>query len=126
MAQGGYQPPSNPAPVSGPGALSKRTDRQLPMALPDPAYGEGKEFMDIQQGAPMPQASRPAPMPLTAPTQHPDEPLTAGSPFGAGPNGLPAQPRPRGQLAEKLLSAAAHDRSGYAGYMAQLAEALGL
>lgn len=124
--RGGYQAPENPSPVSGPGALSQRTDVQMPMALPDPAYGEGKEFMEIQQGAPMPAVQRPTPMPLTAPTQYPDEPLTAGSPFGPGQMGLPPKPRPRGQLAEKLYAAAPDDQSGYTAYMAQLADSLGL
>ena len=44
MAAGGYQQPTNPAPVSGPGALSKRTDgagqpAQYMSGLP---YGQGQ------------------------------------------------------------------------------------
>lgn len=124
--RGGYRAPSNPAPVSGPGALSQRTDRQVPMALPDPAYGEGQEFMDLQRSAPMPQVSRPTPTPLTDPTNFPDEPLTAGAPFGDGPNMLPRARQPKGQLAEKLSAAAVNDPTGYTDYMAGLAERLGL
>ena len=30
---------------------------------------------------------------LTAPTERPDEPITAGSPFGPGPNRVSSQPR---------------------------------
>lgn len=92
MARGGYQKPSNPAPVSGPGALSRRTDGggagQPQQRLANAAYGEQKNFSEIQGGAPMAQASQ-APMPqvtpLTAPTERPNEPITAGAPIGPGP-----------------------------------------
>lgn len=86
--RGGYRAPANPAPASGPGALSRRTDVQSPMPIPDPAYGEQQDFMEIQGGAPMPMESgpqAPPPTPLLAPTERPDEPLTAGSPMGDGP-----------------------------------------
>ena len=94
MARGGYQRPSNPAPVSGPGALSRRTDGapgQGIKSLPNAGYGENKEFRDIQQGAPM-QSAQPqmpsAPMPkvtgLGAMTERPNEPITTGIPLGPG------------------------------------------
>lgn len=93
------------APVSGPGRLARRTDRspfQKIRELPDAAYGEAKEFNDLQKQAPLsnnPQAPtptatpgpQPAAMPLSsvvplnAPTQRPDEPVTAGAPVGPGP-----------------------------------------
>lgn len=97
------------APVSGPGALARRTDRspvQKIRQLPDAAYGEAKEFNDLQKQAPLdnvPAQDRgaaapaqdagpqPASMPLSnviplnAPTQRPDEPVTAGAPLGPGP-----------------------------------------
>ena len=100
---GGYRAPQNPAPVSGPGALSRRTDggpgsNKQPIAkLPDAAYGEQQEFGSIQQGAPIgrsaapaqsapsPAPSGPLPPPLDAPTSRPDEPVTAGVDAGAGP-----------------------------------------
>lgn len=100
MARGGYQQPSRPAPVSGPGPLSKRTDGgpQAQRDLPDAAYGEQADFQQIQSGAPMQggadlgalvgmQAgqSGPSPIPLTEPTARPDEPITTGSPSGPGP-----------------------------------------
>lgn len=84
---GGYRKPSNPAPVSGPGALSRRTDGGATQAgLPDAAYGEAKNFQEVQSGADMSGAPTPAPsaIPLGAPTQRPDEPVTAGSSMGAG------------------------------------------
>lgn len=101
---GGQRRPSNPAPVSGPGALSRRTDGQGPKYISGGQYGEGQEMMELQQGAPMSEtktraprmsagkaAAQPQPAqvtPLFAPTQRPDEPITAGAPFGpgAGPN----------------------------------------
>lgn len=80
---GGYQPPANPAPVSGPGALSQRTDGQGAMALPGAQYGEQAAFQEAQQAAPM--ASMAPLTPLDAPSGRPSEPVTAGSPMGAGP-----------------------------------------
>lgn len=107
MAQhGGKRTPQKPAASSGPGALSKRTDGgpQAMRDLPNAAYGENKDFTTAESGAPMagrmPMPSAPAPTggggdpaqqasPLDvthfgAPTQHPNEPVTAGSPTGPG------------------------------------------
>lgn len=97
MPAGGYQKPNNPAPVSGPGALSKRTDGQPirdPGGLP---YGDNAELRSQQAAAPM-SGSNPAVqqggggIPLSqmspdlfAPTDYPDEPVTSGAAFGAGP-----------------------------------------
>jgi len=95
--QGGYRQPSNPAPVSGPGALSKRTDGgavdgmqpQAPKYMPGLGYGKGGENMANQQAAPLAGApvTPPAPtvVPLSAPTQRPNEPITAGVDRGPGP-----------------------------------------
>ena len=88
MAEGGYQAPRNPAPVSGPGSLSKRTDgikRQTPMDMPDAAYGEQQEMRGIQSAAPMAASQMPKITPLDAPTERPDEPVTAGMDRGPGP-----------------------------------------
>lgn len=82
--------------VSGPGRLSKRTDRQPVRQLTDAAYGEQASFRQAQQGAPMVNTANPATampaaapgagvVPLDAPTERPDEPVTAGAPVGAGP-----------------------------------------
>lgn len=103
--RGGYQPPANPAPVGMPGALSRRTDggpadQQARVDLPDAAYGEQQTFQQDQAGAPM--AAAPGPggggppvdlsqvVPFGAPTQRPDEPVTAGASVGqgAGPEAL--------------------------------------
>jgi len=88
--------------VSGPGSASQRTDlnvsKQPQRYMSGGSYGEGQELMGLQQGAPMSagpnlsvnpmdiRRSTVAPIvPLTAPSQRPNEPLTAGSDFGAGP-----------------------------------------
>lgn len=95
---GGSRTPSNPSPVSGPGALSQRTDGKQPISdLTGQSYGQGQEFHDLQSSAPMEGAAPanprlnlageapPSITPMGAPTQRPDEPLTAGAPFGPGP-----------------------------------------
>lgn len=90
---GGYRRPSDPAPVSGPGALSQRTDggaTQAPMLASGGAYGERQEMQGLQSGAPLqgggagPATAGPTPVPLDAPTTRPDEPVTAGADAGAG------------------------------------------
>lgn len=109
-------PPQNPAQVSGPGPMSKRTDggpAQALRDLPDSRYGENSQFQALQQGAslsasPSPQgqaqpfdasALPPNPLagqvtPLSAPTGRPNEPVTAGAALGpgAGPEALGATP----------------------------------
>lgn len=110
---GGYRQPSNPAPVSMPGALSRRTDggpAQTTVPMSGMAYGENADFNDIQSSAPLaaapsvpnartrkssPTGSGAAATPLFAPTGRPDEPVTAGAPFGpgVGPEQAPPQPR---------------------------------
>lgn len=108
--RGGYQAPRKPAPVSGPGSLSRRTDGpgQPKMDLPNAAYGEQKEFQGIQGGARMSEA--PSMMPsitgLGEPTQRPDEPVTAGVDAGPGPGssvlGMPKTATQRVQDFEML------------------------
>lgn len=82
---GGYRRPTNPAPVSGPGALSRRTDGTQPqMKIPDAQYGEQQDFQAIQAGAPMAGTPSPPATPFGAPTERPDEPVTSGIDLGAG------------------------------------------
>lgn len=114
MPKGGPRTPANPAPVSGPGALSKRTDGpqgggSQPVRAPSGGdYGARKELEDMQQAVPLaasPGGDVGAPQPaditeglvgFDAPTQNPEEPVTAGAERGAGPGlealGLPNQP----------------------------------
>lgn len=93
--QGGYRKPENPAPMSGPGVLSQRTDggpAQGAKYISGLPYGQGQETYNQQTAAPM-AAAQPAPpaptlppmMSLNDPTQRPDEPLTAGLDIGEGP-----------------------------------------
>lgn len=75
---GGYRQPTNPAPVSGPGALSRRTDGPMHGPVPGAAAPGGAEA----QVAPGPDLS--SLVPLDAPSGRPEEPITAGVPFGPG------------------------------------------
>lgn len=124
--QGGYRKPTNPAPVSGPGSLSQRTDGgpgQPIRDVPAANYGDRQEMHSIQGGATMAQDGMPSgspvlppngpaqpsapvtpmtpPTALTDPTQRPDEPVTAGVNAGPGP-GAPPQPSAN-QDAQRLL-----------------------
>lgn len=120
MARGGYRQPSNPAPVSGPGAYSRRTDGQQPTRqLSNAKYGEQQAFAAAQQAAPMsgdlgammgggspaggPDLSQI--VPFGAPSQRPDESITAGlsGGLGAGPSFGPA-PTIQPETAAKLRS----------------------
>lgn len=98
-------PPSQPAQVSGPGPMSRRTDGGAAQALaqlPDAKYGENSQFQSLQQGAPLSASggASPAPfdpaslppnpaaanvVPFSAPSNRPAEPVTAGASLGAGP-----------------------------------------
>lgn len=97
---GGYRRPEHPAPTSPPGAMSQRTDGGPADTQPmrpqsDGSYGDRKDLTQIQSGAP--QAGNPTPaldsrdqvVPMGAPTQNPDQPVTDGAALGAGtgPNG---------------------------------------
>ncbi len=113
--RGGYRRPENPAPVSGPGRMSRRTDggpQQTTQPMTGMGYGENQEFNAIQGGAPLaatPPASNArarnmspagssgvAAVPLMSPTGFPEEPITAGADFGPGdgPAFMPRQPGP--------------------------------
>lgn len=109
---GGYRRPSNPAPVSGPGAKSQRTDggpSNPVQDLPNAKYGENTAYRAAEAAAPMSPngGGAGAPMggggvdtsgltPLGAPTARPEEPISAGMPFGAGPG--PSTPQGPGGL----------------------------
>lgn len=80
---GGHRPPANPAAVSGPGALSARTDSAAEMIPSGGGYGDRKAMAEIQSGAQM-MPDRSSLTPLGAPTSRPGEPVTAGADAGAG------------------------------------------
>ena len=91
---GGYRRPSKPAPVSGPGRLSKRTDGRQPKRIASGGdYGDRQEMDQIQSGATMSESPTGASaggggggmpidpsglVPLDAPSGRPEEPITAG------------------------------------------------
>lgn len=85
---GGYRQPSSPAAVSGPGALSARTDGGAtapPAMRGDGSYGDTADMQSIQSGAAMQQPASTADLiPFDAPTGNPTEPVTAGAALGPG------------------------------------------
>jgi hypothetical protein len=120
MASGGYRKPAHPAPVSGPGALSQRTDggpggKQPVRQVTGLPYGDNSNNAQTQASAPMsasPGGNAPAPaglagllggggaasgprVPFGAPTAQPGVPVTAGAASGPGPGpealGIPNQ-----------------------------------
>lgn len=134
---GGYQKPRNPAPVSLPGRLSRRTDggpQQTTTEMTGMGYGENADFNEIQSSAPLraaqtaasarqPRRSGRAPMgpmatPLMAPTQRPNEPVTAGAPFGPGrtvsdaDRDMQMRASRRPSVAETLARVSAYDTTG--------------
>lgn len=144
MAQhGGYRKPSNPAPVSGPGKYSRRTDggpAQSISAAPGQDYGDAKAQRDAQRVAPMagkepmPEGAAPV-MPefsgpgLADPTQRPGEPITHGVDIGPGGGSdvlnLPTPPNPAqgtGQMTALLQRLSATDATGILGRLMQAAQ----
>lgn len=106
---GGYRRPTQPAAVSGPGALSRRTDGgpQAVRDLPNAKYGENTAFRAAQQAAPMSGGiDLSGIVPMGAPSQRPSEPITAGMPFGPGPgSSVPSGPgRLTPEQADRLRS----------------------
>lgn len=108
---GGYRKPEHPAAASGPGALSQRTDggpTQAPMIAPGGPYGSRSQMQAIQSGAPLaggggatPTAT---PIPLDAPSQNPNEPVTAGADAGAGIDAAAAGIRSDQQITNEQLA----------------------
>jgi hypothetical protein len=103
-------------PVSGPGALSQRTDKQAintPTGLP---YGEAGALTAAQQAAPLPATPTPNVIDLAAPTQRPDEAVTHGADAGPGADSSilrqPGPPATGGALSQLIARAAAADTSG--------------
>jgi hypothetical protein len=113
---GGSRTPGSPAPASGPGALSRRTDGgpsdpKQPLRVPTGgAYGDATQLKQAEQGAPMGAStggdqavppgllaglSIPAGPGFGEATQQPDVPVTSGAASGPGAGrealGLPVQ-----------------------------------
>ena len=80
-----------------PTAYPARTDLQIPRVAPGQPYGEATAQRNALRAVPIPTQPQqgtigsPGPaapaqvVPLSEPTQNPNEPLTAGAPFGPGP-----------------------------------------
>jgi hypothetical protein len=115
-------PQNNPANVSGVGGAGQ-SGTQAPQYISGLPYGQGQATMQQQQSAPMagspmptaapmPMPSLPSVTPLTASTERPDEPLTAGMDFGPGPGSEALNlPKQRG-LSEILSSMIDLDPTG--------------
>lgn len=120
--RGGYRKPNNPAVVSGPGALSQRTDgspSQPATYISGLPYGQGQATYDQQTAAPMavnPLAEVQSDVtPITAFTQRSNEPITAGIDMGAGPGSealAPMPMRPQPSLADTFNQLIKFDPSG--------------
>lgn len=112
--------------AAGPGKFSVRTDG---LSLPSQAYGEGVDTAAIKAGAPMArtpdvrgatntevrQAAAQAPItPLFAPTQRPEEPITAGIAMGPGPGpeALGMRPQQTEKYSDTLAKLLPYDESG--------------
>jgi hypothetical protein len=121
--RGGYRQPNNPAPVSGPGMLSKRTDGGAIDGMTQPqqqytglGYGETGETNRMQgmadmAGNPFPTTAMPKITPLGAPTERESEGMTFGIPFGDGPDSLDL-PNMQTDIFSVLKEVAQNDRSG--------------
>jgi len=117
MPRGGYRKPKNPAVVSGPGAMSQRTDGgpadpQPTRHVPTEDYGGAAEMQQVQQAAPMQGMTQP--IPLDAPTLSPNEPITSGADFGPGVGAMPGQVAADTESISDVAALAV--RAGYAAY----------
>lgn len=124
--------------VSGPGPFAKRTDLQFQPT----EYGQGVEYDAAKAGAPLaktpdvrgatPTAVREAAQesltPLFAPTQRPDEPITAGIDIGEGPGSqiLSMRPAPVEKISDTLAKMLPYDQSGEIAILYQNALARGM
>jgi hypothetical protein len=143
---GGYRKPAHPAPVSGPGKYARRTDggpAQVLSAAPDQAYGDKTAQLNAQRIAPMAGTAPmpPAPsvasgggsggggqdiIPLSAPSQRPNEPITHGVDIGPGGGsavlGLPQPGQGTGSMTALLQRLSSTDATGILGQLMQAAQ----
>lgn len=129
-----YPAGPDPVGVSGPGALSERTDIQplrAPTGLP---YGESGALTDLQRAAPLPDSApsaSPPPPTLAEGTTQPGQPVTAGAARGPGPGLEALAPQGVGQptggaVTQALARVAATDNSGIFARLRAIAESRGL
>jgi hypothetical protein len=96
MTRGGYRQPNNPAPVSGPGMLSKRTDGGATEGMSQPvqqytggAYGQNKALREQQSAESMYATPElPAIPELDAPTNYKNEDISHGANWNPNTPGL--------------------------------------
>lgn len=123
---GGYRAPANPAPVSGPGALSQRTDGVPNGEVKGLAYGENQVVNGMASQGPMAQPpAGPSIVPLDAPSMMPDQPVTAGVPVGPGPGPEAMSQRPS-KVTDLLARLLGNDINGSIEELYLLAESQGL
>lgn len=132
-------PQNNPMNVSATGGNGQNaTATQAARYIPQQEWGGAKELMDIQQSAPMAaapgiessrmamspgQAAAPQIVPLNAPSQRPDEPVTFGANAGPGPGLSALGLRPQGQTTtiEVLEQLLPYDETGEIAALYELA-----
>lgn len=95
MTHGGYREPENPAPVSGAGANSARTDggpaRPQPIRVaPGQPYGQRQSLVSAQQAAPLPDTTETPEMPGGGAVGTPQGVAPPPGPFG--PSQRPGEP----------------------------------
>ena len=142
---GGRRTPRNPAPVSGPGQLSRRTDggpQQTTQDMTGMAYGENADFNAIQSAAPLSASQQPSAgrtrlsrsggqgvpgVPLFSPTGFPEEPVTAGADMNASmmQTTPPSMTQGMGTLTNTVRKMAASDPSGDSLRLLAIVERLG-
>ena len=123
---------------AGPGKYSTRTDN---LQMGSIAYGEGVETAAIKSGAPLAKTGDVKGMPssevraaaqgpiteLYAPSQRPDEPITAGIAMGPGPGpevlGMQPQQETLSQILAKMLP---YDTNGEIAALYEQAQSRGL
>ena len=123
---------------AGPGKFSTRTDN---LQMPSQYYGEGVETAAIKSGAPLAKTGDVKGMPssevrsvaqgpiteLYAPSERPDEPITAGIDMGDGPGssalGMQPQQETLSQILAKMLP---YDTNGEIAALYEQAQSRGL
>ena len=114
-----YTQPATPAPVSGPGALSQRTDGGAVEGMTQPAqaytggtYGSNKSTMDQQTSASL--AGDPFSMPSLMDINPSTKPMTHGINIGEGPGteAIINQPNTVPNIIDTLRVIAQNDPSG--------------
>jgi hypothetical protein len=123
---------------AGPGKYSTRTDN---LQMPSQYYGEGVETAAIKSGAPLAKTGDVKGMPssevrsvaqgpiteLYAPSERPDEPITAGIDMGEGPGssalGMQPQQETLSQILARMLP---YDTNGEIAALYEQAQSRGL